>query len=75
MAIVPTVSSVHQSPLKVDPATDKLISQGAVAWFSVSATRQQLEQNRRCQAGRVSFWYVLPKDGYGVVVVNRSLDR
>ncbi|MFJ9645934.1 hypothetical protein [Streptomyces sp. NPDC101206] len=54
-----------------------LLFSGTVAWFSVSATRQQLEQNRRHQAGRVTFWYTFtdtPDGGYGTVVVNRSLD-
>lgn len=54
-----------------------LLFSGSVAWFSVSATRQQLEQNRRHQAGRVTFWYTFtdtPDGGYGTVVVNRSLD-
>ncbi|MFE1775507.1 hypothetical protein [Streptomyces sp. NPDC059008] len=51
-----------------------LLFSGTVAWFSVSAMRQQLEQNRRYQAGRVTFWYVITEGGYGTVVVNRSLD-
>ncbi|MGG7568986.1 hypothetical protein [Streptomyces sirii] len=54
-----------------------LLFTGTVAWFSVSAMRQQLEQNRRHQAGRVTFWYVFTDTeggGYGTVVVNRSLD-
>ncbi|GAA2582763.1 hypothetical protein [Streptomyces tubercidicus] len=54
-----------------------LLFSGTVAWFSVNATRQQLEQNRRYQAGRVTFWYTFTDTedgGYGTVVVNRSLD-
>lgn len=54
-----------------------LLFSGTVAWFSVSAMRQQLEQNRRHQAGRVTFWYTYTNTedgGYGTVVVNRSLD-
>lgn len=45
------------------------------AWFSVSATRQQLEQNRRFQAGRVGFWADVTENNEAIVtIVNRSLD-
>ncbi len=51
-----------------------LLFSGMVALSSVNAIRQQLEQDRRYQAGRVTSWYTQPEAGYGLVVVNRSLD-
>ncbi|MFG3510295.1 hypothetical protein ACGF5F_32895 [Streptomyces sp. NPDC047821] len=51
-----------------------LFFSATVASSSVEATRQQLEQDRRQQAGKVSFWDQTNGDDDTLVVANRSLD-
>ncbi|MFI1028302.1 hypothetical protein [Streptomyces sp. NPDC020951] len=52
-----------------------LVFTGIVAWFSVSATRQELEQDRRFQASKVTFWTERPTENeYITIISNRSVD-
>ncbi|WP_406003892.1 hypothetical protein [Streptomyces sp. NBC_00829] len=52
-----------------------LFFSGTVASSSVRATRQQLEQDQRQQAGRLAYWTEKAgESGETVIVVNRSLD-